>query len=232
MNALDRVMTIRLRDDATPLPPAGGGREGVLRSLDFHGAMETFHGDGVIQCIVLDLTTPIASTHDEDELECISRFALPVVCAFTGPLQGSALALALAADIRVCDASAEIRGPAGSDSVEQRLKLLCSNLAALSLTGHGGCISADEALAAGLVSAVSAPGEALAEATRIATVIASRGPIATQLGKEAVWRGLGLPFDEALRFETDLTLLLQTTKDRAEGVAAFLQKRQPEFKGE
>ena len=65
----------------------------------------------------------------------------------------------------------------------------------------------------------------------IAAVIASRGPLATRLAKEAIWRGLAQPFEQALRFETDLTLLLQTTKDRAEGVRAFLEKRSPQFEG-
>jgi enoyl-CoA hydratase/carnithine racemase len=83
-----------------------------------------------------------------------------------------------------------------------------------------------------LVNAVTAPGEADVEARRIAGVIAIRGPIATKLAKEAVWRGLPQHIEQGLRFETDLTLLLQTTKDRAEGVRAFLEKRQPVFKGE
>ncbi|MYK26587.1 MAG: hypothetical protein F4052_06530, partial [Dehalococcoidia bacterium] len=62
--------------------------------------------------------------------------------------------------------------------------------------------------------------------------VAARGPIATRLAKEAVWRGLDQPLEQALRFETDLTLLLQATKDRAEGVRAFLEKRPPDFTGE
>jgi 1,4-dihydroxy-2-naphthoyl-CoA synthase len=70
-----------------------------------------------------------------------------------------------------------------------------------------------------------------AEGLRVATVIASRAPHATQLAKEAIWRGSKMPLAQALRFETDLTLLLQTTKDRAEGVAAFLEKRHPHFIG-
>lgn len=90
-------------------------------------------------------------------------------------------------------------------------------------------VSSDERIA----SRVPASGETVIDAAlRIAGVIASRGPIATKLAKEAAWRGLVLPFEQALRFETDLTLLLQTTKDRAEGVQAFLEKRTPNFKGE
>jgi enoyl-CoA hydratase/carnithine racemase len=44
-------------------------------------------------------------------------------------------------------------------------------------------------------------------------------------------RGLDMPLDQALRFETDLTVILQTTADRAEGVRAFLEKRRPRFEG-
>ena len=40
-----------------------------------------------------------------------------------------------------------------------------------------------------------------------------------------------MPLDQALRYETDLTMILQTTEDRAEGVRAFLEKRQPKFRG-
>jgi len=40
-----------------------------------------------------------------------------------------------------------------------------------------------------------------------------------------------MPLEQALRFETDLTIILQTTEDRAEGVKAFLEKRSPDFKG-
>ncbi len=49
--------------------------------------------------------------------------------------------------------------------------------------------------------------------------------------KEAINRGLEMPLEQALRYETDLTIILQTTEDRAEGVRAFLKKRKPKFKG-
>jgi enoyl-CoA hydratase/carnithine racemase len=81
------------------------------------------------------------------------------------------------------------------------------------------------------VSAVH-PRDALAsEADALAQRMASRGPIALRYAKESVRRGLEQPLDQALRYETDLTVILQTTEDRAEGVRAFLEKRDPEFKG-
>ena len=70
-----------------------------------------------------------------------------------------------------------------------------------------------------------------AEAEAIAGRIAERGPIAVRYAKEAINRGLEMPLEQALRYETDLTIILQTTEDRAEGVRAFLKKRKPKFKG-
>ncbi|MDZ7727612.1 MAG: enoyl-CoA hydratase-related protein [Dehalococcoidia bacterium] len=81
------------------------------------------------------------------------------------------------------------------------------------------------------MSAIRPGDEALDEAQRLAKVMAERGPLAIQLAKEAIWRGIAMPLEQALRFETDLTLLLQTTNDRAEGVAAFVEKRPPRFTG-
>ena len=90
---------------------------------------------------------------------------------------------------------------------------------------------ASEALRIGLVSAVVPRDRLDAEAVALAERIASRGPIAVAYAKEAVRRGLEQPLDEALRYETDLTVILQTTEDRAEGVRAFIEKREPKFKG-
>lgn len=159
----------------------------------------------------------------DDGLSRLSLAVLPTIFAFEGELSGTALAVALHCDIRVCGAAASIR----LESPEQpRLRqLLRRNLSV-------GVLAAADALEAGLVSRVAPAGEGLEAARSLARVVASRGPIAVQLGKEAIWRGLTMPLDQALRFETDLTLLLQTTKDRAEGVAAFLEKRPPRFAGE
>jgi enoyl-CoA hydratase/carnithine racemase len=95
------------------------------------------------------------------------------------------------------------------------------------LTGEA--VNAEAALRLGLVSEVAE--SAFARALEIAERIAERGPLAVRFAKEAVARGLDMTLEQALRYETDLTVILQTTEDRAEGVRAFLEKRTPEFKG-
>ncbi len=97
------------------------------------------------------------------------------------------------------------------------------------LTGES--VSANEALRIGLVSAVVPRDRLAEEAAAISQRIAERGALAVRYAKEAVARGTEMPLDQALRFETDLTIILQTTEDRAEGVRAFLEKRDAEFKG-
>jgi enoyl-CoA hydratase/carnithine racemase len=76
------------------------------------------------------------------------------------------------------------------------------------------------------------PRESLAaETDALVATLAKRGPLALRYAKEAVQRGLDLTLDQALRYETDLTIILPTTEDRAEGVKAFLEKREPKFEG-
>jgi len=159
----------------------------------------------------------------------IERFELPVICAFETAMQGAAAEFALACDIRICGEDASITPPTASAA---RLRRLLRDPRALDRAVRGETFTSGEALDCGLVSKVTAAGHAAGEAMRMAAVMATRGPIALRLGKEAIWRGLAMPLEQGLRFETDLTLLLQTTKDRAEGVRAFMEKREPRFTGD
>lgn len=159
----------------------------------------------------------------------VVRCPVPVVAVVEGTAAGFGLDLALACDIRVCGEGASAKARSiGS----RRLLALVGHVVSVDLLRQRGTLDAQTLLDTGLVSDLVPAGAVLEAASGIAGTVASRGPIATRLAKEAIWRGLELPLPQGLRFETDLTLLLQTTKDRAEGVEAFLDKRPPEFTGE
>lgn len=170
-------------------------------------------------------------------IDAVAAIPQPVVCAVRGRAHSVALELALACDIRVAE---EVATFALADTVggsvplaggTQRLPRAVGRAQALRLILLGEEIDAAEALRIGLVSRV-VPSESLDDAAQgIADAIAARGPIATRLAKEAVHRGVEMPLDQALRYELDLTVLLQSTADRAEGVRAFAEKRPPRFIG-
>ncbi|MFQ5380175.1 MAG: enoyl-CoA hydratase/isomerase family protein [Dehalococcoidia bacterium] len=178
-----------------------------------------------VRCIVLEAGADADGTGASQ----LVRLRVPVIFVVGGTVEGGALELALAADVRISapEGAFEIPRPGSNPWLEARLaRLGGEDVAPL----RGRTVRAPRLLDIGLVSAiVPDPGE---EALRLAGLIAARGPIAEELGKEALWRGLEMPLAQALRFETDLTLLLQTTKDRVEGVRAFIEKREPTFKGE
>jgi enoyl-CoA hydratase/carnithine racemase len=168
---------------------------------------------------------------------CFEQMAQPVVCAINGDATSAGLELALACDVRIAGEGARFALPETGEGLlplaggVSRLARAAGQAEALRLLLLGETIDAQEALRIGLVSAVVPGSELLTKATALAERIASRGPLAVRYAKEAVRRGLEQPLDQALRYETDLTVILQTTEDRAEGVRAFVEKREPEFRG-
>ncbi len=161
----------------------------------------------------------------------------PVFACIEGDATGAGLELALACDIRVIADTAVLSMPdvaAGhlvSCGGTQRLPRIAGRSVAASVLLLGEALDAQRALACGLANAVIPREDVLATATAIAERISAHGPLALRYAKEAIVRGQDLSLDAALRYETDLTVILQTTADRAEGVAAFVQKRPPKFRG-
>ena len=89
-----------------------------------------------------------------------------------------------------------------------------------------------EALAAGLATRITTRTEFLGHLEYITDNLKSLSPSSLKLIKEAVKTGTSLPFTAALNFEGDLSVLLQSTEDRAEGLRAFFQKRRAKFTGD
>jgi enoyl-CoA hydratase/carnithine racemase len=173
----------------------------------------------------------------DDPFGCLSALPQPVIAALRGGVSGGGLALALAADIRVAADDAEFSAPEVENGLvpmggtTQRLVRAVGRSNALAMILAGESVTADEALRMGLVSEVVSGSDLNARASALAGRIAERGPVAIQYAKEALHRGAEMPLEQALRYETDLTVILQTTEDRAAGVEAFVKKDAPEFKG-
>ena len=169
--------------------------------------------------------------------ESIAALPQPVVAAIQGNAMSAGLELALCCDIRIAGEDARFGFPETEYGLiplaggATRLPRVVGRGAAIELLLTGRIVEAVEARRIGLVSRVVAAADLGAEAEAIAAGIAERGPIAARFAKEAVHRGMDLPLGQALRMETDLTILLQTTKDRAEGVRAFIETRPPRFRG-
>ena len=169
--------------------------------------------------------------------EALAELPQPTVCAVRGRAFSAGLELALACDLRIAEQGSRFAFPDVADGRvprgggTQRLPRAVGISQALRLLLTAEEIDADEALRIGLVSEVAPAGAAASAARAVACRIASRGPVAIRFAKEAVARGIELPLPQALRLEHDLSVLLQATADREEGVRAFLERRPPRFEG-
>ncbi len=167
----------------------------------------------------------------------IELMGQPVIAAIEGDAISGGLELALACDARIAAAGATFALPEVSMGTgvrgggTQRLQRLAGRSTAAWMILLGEPLDAAEALRCGLVNRVCPRDKVRAQAELLAARICERGPTAVRYAKEAILHGLDMPLDQALRYETDLTVILQTTADRAEGVRAFLEKRRPKFEG-
>jgi enoyl-CoA hydratase len=167
----------------------------------------------------------------------IERLRTPVIAAIHGFCLGGGLELAMACDLRVAAEDAQIGQPEiklgllPGGGGTQRLPRLVGPGRALLLNMTGDPISGAEAYEWGLVERV-VPREALLEAAQaIAGTIAERSPHAIAVVKEVAAETRDLPLAEGLRREAEAFMRCIASEDGQEGVAAFIEKRPPEWKG-
>jgi enoyl-CoA hydratase/carnithine racemase len=171
-------------------------------------------------------------------VEAVAAIEQPTIAAVQGYALGGGFELALACDIRIAAENAQFGFPEASRGLmpslggTQRLPRLIGRGKALELLLTAQSMDAAEAHRVGLVTSVVPPDRLLPEALSLAARLAEVAPLAARYCKEAALKGMDLTLEQGLRLETDLQVLLQTTRDRAEGIAAFLQKRKPVYRGE
>ncbi|HQU92588.1 MAG TPA: enoyl-CoA hydratase-related protein [Pyrinomonadaceae bacterium] len=184
--------------------------------------------------------TPVSQRntfHERTLFNSIDTFPKPVIAMINGFCLGGGNELALACDMRIGSETARFSQPEINLGIicggggTQRLARLIGEGRAMELCLTGDMIDAPTAHKFGLLNHVFPADQLEAETLRIAAKIAEKAPIALQLTKEAVKFASKSNLDEGLRREVDLFALCFSTEDKAEGVAAFLEKRKPVFKG-
>jgi enoyl-CoA hydratase/carnithine racemase len=170
-----------------------------------------------------------------DTLEELKK---PVIAAIEGFCVTGGLELALACDIRVGGVgssfgitSARIGTVPGFGGT-QRLPRIVGMSRALNILFSAEPVNAEEAYRIGLIDIKAARGGALDASSQLAGLYAQRAPLSLAALKQAVRRGMVMDLSAGLDLENALGSTLVKTKDRQEGISAFLEKRKPQFRGE
>ena len=169
----------------------------------------------------------------------IDRFPKPVIAAINGYALGGGLELAMCCQFRIMVNAPEamvgltelnlgiIPGWGGT----QRLPLLVGKTKALEMILFSKKIGAPEALAAGLVNRLSAPGQLMDDTLTLAEKLAKRPPLAVSCVLRSIAAGTYEGLDAGLKVEEDGSRFVGQSEDCKEGFSAFLEKREPVFKG-
>ncbi|CAN5620180.1 enoyl-CoA hydratase [soil metagenome] len=169
--------------------------------------------------------------------EAIQRCRKPIIAAVAGYCLGGGCELAMVCDIIIAADSAKFGQPEINLGIipgiggTQRLPRSVGKAKAMDMCLTGRFMDADEAKRAGLVSRVVPAKELMREAREAAGKIAEKSPLAVRAVKEAVGRSFETTLREGLIFEKRLFHALFSTEDQSEGMAAFTEKRTPQFRG-
>lgn len=232
-NALDRETIFALRDAVIE-----SGKEHETRVVVITGAGRAF-------CSGADLRAGREETPSgEDLLEggfngairAIWNLPKPVIAAVGGVAAGFGCSLALAADIRLASTAARFsllfvkRGLTVDGGASYFLPRL-AGLRGMEMALTGDILSAEEALKIGLVNRVMPHEDFHTAVIAYATRLARNAPLALTAIKASMHKALNSGLDEVLTYEMEQQRRMLQTEDVREGLAAFLEKREPEYKG-
>lgn len=167
----------------------------------------------------------------------IAEFPKPVIAMINGFALGGGCEVALACDVRVAARSAKLGQPEiklgiipGGGGTQRLPRLIgLGNTMRLVLTGE--LVGAEEAARIGLVDVLVDDSELRARTMEIARAMAANSPLTLRLAKQAVRAAQEMPLFAGLAYERELFITAFGSADKSEGVAAFLEKRPPQFHG-
>ena len=219
--ALDRISEL---DDVRVVVLTGEGKV-FCAGADLKGRADVIKGPG-------DL--PAHSRRTRECFHAIRECAKPVIAAINGPALGAGLAIVASCDILIASDKATLALP------EVDVGLLGGGRHAMRLFGHsrlrrmmltGYRVPAEELYRLGIIEECTTPDELMPKALELAAVIASKSPVSTRMGKQALNVVEELSLRDGYRYEQDMTAAIAKTEDAKEAQAAFREKRAPVFRG-
>ena len=172
-----------------------------------------------------------------DAWDTIGKIGKPIIAAVSGWALGGGNELAMLCDMIVASDTAKFGQPEINLAIipgaggTQRLTHAVGKPIAMEMVLNDRKLSAEEALRYGLVNRVAPVESYLDEALTLAQQIAERAPVAVRIGKEAVNHAYETTLTEGVAVERRLFQFLFATEDRSEGMAAFVEKRKPDWQG-
>jgi len=235
-NALNERMRAELGDALGRIEDQGDARVVVLRGDE---AGEAFCAGGdVAEFADRDGDEQRAASALPRIYERVEALSLPVIAAVNGHAFGGGCELALACDLRIAHASALFGQPEVTLGIipgggaTQRLPRIVGPGTASKLILTGEFVDAAEAGEIGLVEEVHGDGAFVDRIAELAETIATNAPLAVQAAKQAISASRSQTLEDGLEYERDLVADLFDTADKAEGIAAFREDRDPEWSGE
>jgi len=235
VNAVDMVTLAELRDAFVSLDDDRDVRVAILTAAGDRAFMAGLDlrsvGEPPDEPPARFVTDP--ALWAREPMWAITDCAVPVIGAINGPALGAGLAFAACCDILIASDNATFGTPeinVGLLGASAHLSTLVGRHKARELFFTGEVVPASELYRLGAVRAV-VPRESLMDAAReLAGTLAAKSPIALRLAKESMNRVEDLPLKEAYRTEQDYTARLQRFEDAAEARAAYLERRDPDWK--
>lgn len=216
-------------------------RKPAVRVLTITGGEEIFCAGADISEIEEAQSAESAYAHAREFqvlFEQVEALPQPVIAAVSGYALGGGCELALACDFRIASETArfglpEIKiGAFPGGGGTQRLPRLIGAAKAKEMILIGEPITAEQALAVGLVSKVTGKEKLMAEANRLAATLAALPRLALQASKMLINRSLEMDLTSGLELEARSFGAIAHTHDLAEGTQAFMEKRKPNFTGD
>ena len=232
LNALNAALMAELTDALTRLD-----HDEAVRCIVLTGSERAFAAGADIKEMAGASAVDMLGRSTLSGFDAVRRLAKPIIAAVSGFALGGGCELAMACDMIVASETARFGQPEINIGVipgaggTQRLTRQLGKTRAMELVLTGEYMDAQEAHARGLVNRIAPVELYLEEAHKLARKIAAQAPVAVRLAKDAVLKAQDLSIEEGLDYERRLFYLLFDTEDQKEGMAAFIEKRPPQWKG-